>query len=509
MNGFITDWVRHHARTTPSRRAVVDLSSRRQRSYRELDDRVGRIARVLLDLNVGPGDRVGVLSLNSTDVLEIVLATWRVGAIYLALNFRLTAKELGFIIGDAEPVAMFADTTFADTVAGLRADDDGIAWIAMDGSGGDTEFERRIAGAAPVADPVTADPADPCMLMYSSGTTGTPKGVVITHGMILAALVNGIAFGVGPEIVSYAALPLFHIAAIMGFSLPALFAGGTAVIERQFDPDRFFDAIGDRELGITHFFLVPAIWAGLRAHPRATTTDYSGIQGAFGGAESLPPALIQWWFQRGVPIREVYGMTETTGGATVIQAQDVPGMAGSAGKTLLLVEARIVQPDGRPAATGEPGELWLRGPTVLGEYWRRPEATAEALVEGWLRTGDIARRDADGYFYIEDRLKDMYISGGENVYPAEVEAVLYQRPEIREVAVIGIPDPRWGEAGCAIVALNEGAREDEAALRAYCTEHLAKYKHPARYVFVDELPRNATGKVLKFELRRRFGKSQT
>ncbi|MDX1571928.1 MAG: long-chain fatty acid--CoA ligase [Xanthomonadales bacterium] len=502
MQDCVTDWIRYHAHAHGKGLATVDLFSGRRQTFGEMHERVGRIATLLREAGVGPGDRVGVLSQNSTDVLDILFAVWRVGATHLALNFRLTASELRFIVEDAEPTVLFFDTAFGEVVDKLRAEE-GPQWIAMDGTG-QGELEDRIAAARPLLDGVDNGPEDRCMLMYSSGTTGTPKGVVITHGMILAQLVSGVpAFDLHSGSVSYAVLPLFHIAAMMGFSLTVLFAGGTAVVERQLEPDRIFDALGDPDLGITHFMLVPALWSALRQHPRAQTTDYSGIRAAYGGAEPLAPALVQWWYDAGLPIREVYGMTETCGGACVIKGHEVPEKAGSAGKALMLTELKTMRLDGSEAEPGEIGELWARGPNILREYWRRPEETAAAIVDGWLRTGDMARIDADGYVYVEDRLKDMYISGGENVYPAEVEHVLAQLPGVREVAVIGLPDPDWGETGCAVIAGDESLTA--AAVLEHCREHLARYKHPGRVEFVEALPRNATGKILKYQLRESFG----
>jgi fatty-acyl-CoA synthase len=500
MQGVIVDWIAHNAANLPRKTATVELPSGRRQTYAEMHDRVGRVATWLVGLGVGRGDRVGVLALNSTDTLDIIFATWRIGAVHLALNFRLTPSELDYIIGNAEPKVLIYDQELTPTVAALTVSIDQL--VESQGTGGDSQFEEGIAQQAPTSDMVELEPDDQCMLMYSSGTTGLPKGVIITHGMMLWANVNaGAAMACGQEMVSLAAMPLFHIGGLQVFSCPALFNGGTAVVQRTFDPAETLAAIDSPELGVTHFLGVPAIYNALRDHPKNPQTDFSGLRVALAGAETVPESLVTWWLKRGVTLQEGYGMTENTASCSVLGRDDVADHVGSAGKALRHTQVRIVKTDGVDAAPGESGEIWCRGPVVTPGYWRRPDANEEAFVDGWLRTGDIGSRDAEGFIYVEDRLKDMYISGGENVYPAEVENVLYELEGIREVAVIGVPDERWGETGCAVVSPQEGASLSKDAILEHCRPRLARFKHPNHVVFVNELPRTATGKVLKFELR--------
>ena len=500
MQGMIVDWIAHNAANLPHKTATVELPSGRTRSYAQMHDRVGRVAGWLKSLGVQRGDRVGVLALNSSDTLDIIFATWRLGAVHLALNFRLTPSELDYIIGNAEPAVLIYDRALAGTVDALSVSVEHV--VDTDGQGGESAFEAAIAGSDTIPRMVELEPDDQCMLMYSSGTTGLPKGVIITHGMMLWAQFNaGAAMHCTEDMVSLAVMPLFHIGGLQVFTCPALFAGGTAVVMRSFDPGATLDAFDDAALGVTHFLGVPAIFNALRDHPKNAATDFSRVRVMLAGAETVPDALVNWWFKRGVVIQEGYGMTENVASCCVLGRNDVPAKVGSAGKPLRHIQLRITREDGTEAAPGESGEIWCRGPVVTPGYWRRPEANAETFVDGWLRTGDIGSRDAEGFIYIEDRLKDMYISGGENVYPAEIENILYELEQIREVAVIGVPDERWGETGCAVVALQPDGSISVEAILAHCRPKLARFKQPSHVVFVEELPRNATGKVLKFELR--------
>jgi fatty-acyl-CoA synthase len=483
MTDTVIDWIAHHAVTTPEKTATIDLASGRRHSYAMMNDRVGRIAAFLLESGIEKGDRVGLIAMNSSDVLDIIFATWRVGAVHLALNFRLTAAELAFIIEDAEPKLVIADPAFTEMLNVLKADATGVRWIDSDGLGGDSEFERAIAAVAAIGEMVTMSADEQAMLMYSSGTTGRPKGVVLTHGNMLAAVINeAISFEANRNTVSYAVMPLFHIGAMMGFSVPAIFFGATAIIERVFEPGAMLAAITSEEFGVTHFLGLPAVYNALAMHPDYQTADFSRIVIAAGGAEPMPEPLLRSWHQHGVPIVEVYGMTETCGLACSLLREDIPDSIGSAGKAAMFMDMKIMKSDTEEAGPGEQGEIWMRGANVTPGYWRRPEANEEAFVDGWLRSGDIGRKDKAGYIYVDDRIKDMYISGGENVYPAEVENVIYMMPEISEVSVVGVPDPKWGETGCAVVVLKPGEKLDLTALQQHCEVHLAKYKHPQQLV---------------------------
>ena len=498
----IVDWIRYHALNQPEKLAQVDLASGRKFTYAQMHDRVGRIAGMLKAHGIRRGDRVGFLALNSTDIMDFIFATWRIGGISLALNFRLTPGELEFIVNDAAPDFMLVDDVFTETAEALKSMTDVKHWMRFDGIGGDTEFEQALAKAEPVLEMEELQPDDQCMLMYSSGTTGQPKGVIITHGMMLWTAIN-VQIGVGftSESVNMSFMPLFHIGGLNVFAVPAAYAGGTSVIMRIVDVGAVLDTINDPDLGVTHFLGVPAIYNGLRQHPKMETTDFSRIEAAFAGAEAVPVELLKWWRGKGIVVQEGWGMTENCASGTLFRKDDPIEKLGSAGRIGMHSAAKIVREDGSEASRGEAGELWVRGKAVTPGYWNRPEANAECFVNGWFKTGDIARQDEDGYFYIEDRVKDMYISGGENVYPAEVENTLYELPQISEVAVIGLPDEKWGEAGCACVVLKKDQTLTLEEVLTHCKGKLATYKQPAHMVMMSALPRNATGKVLKYQLR--------
>ncbi|MGD2131647.1 MAG: AMP-binding protein, partial [Maricaulaceae bacterium] len=395
---------------------------------------------------------------------------------------------------------------FTEVAAEIEKESPVGNWVLMDGSGEDTAFERIMTTAEPIYEMIDLSPDDLAMIMYSSGTTGRPKGVTLNHeNMLFGGVFNGLSvMGMRSEAVGYSVLPLFHIGGTNGFSTSTLYSGGTTILDRSFDPGRALEVIGDKELGVTHFLGVPAMYNAMKAHPASATTDFSGLDIAMAGAEAVPEPMVRWWLEeRGLLVQEVYGMTETCGGTAFLVKADMPDKIGSSGKALRHTQFKIVDPETlEEVPVGAVGEIWMRGPNIMPGYWNRPEANAETLVDGWLRSGDVGRIDAEGFVYVEDRVKDMYISGGENVYPAEVESVLYGIDAIGEVAVIGVPDSQWGEVGCAVVALKDGAELTITDLCRHCEGKLAHYKQPVHMAVVEALPRNATGKVLKFQLRK-------
>jgi len=497
------DWIAHHARRTPAKTAVVDLGSDRRWTYAELDARIARLAGHLRDINgVGNGDRVAVLALNSTDTLEVQFACFRLGAIFVPLNSRLTVPELQFIVGDAAPDLMIHDVDLAETalaVSRLCSIPDTLRY------GAGSSYEQAIAAATPLAtvEHVTLD--DISTIMYTSGTTGRPKGAMITHGMTFFNCVNlGSLAYITPSSVLLTVLPLFHTGGLNCYTNPVLHAGGTVLIMRAFDPATTLRLISDPAQGINVFFGVPSIYQFMAQHPAFVSADFSRlVVGGVGGAP-MPIPLLETWEARGVALQQGYGMTETSPAVLALDREDAARKAGSAGKPVLHTEVRIVRPDGSDAEIGELGELWVKGPNVTPGYWNRPDANASSFTDSWLHTGDATRVDEDGFYYIVDRWKDMYISGGENVYPAEVENVLHQIAAVAEAAVIGIPDPQWGETGLANIAIRSGSALSEADIHAHCAANLARFKCPRMIRFVDALPRNATGKIHKPTLRQIF-----
>jgi fatty-acyl-CoA synthase len=498
------DWIAHFARRTPDKLAVVDLAGGRRLNYAQFDARISRLAAHLRDgVKIARGDRVAVLAHNTTDTLEVQFACGRIGAVFLPLNTRLTVPELQYIVGDAAPKLMIHDAELADIALEVAKLCKVTSALRL-GAGG--TFEAAIAAAKPLdkAEIVTFD--DMSTIMYTSGTTGQPKGAIITHGMTFWNCVNlgGPAY-ISPSSVLLTVLPLFHTGGLNCYTNPVLHAGGTVLIMRAFDPGLALKLISDASCGINTFFGVPSIYQFMAQHPAFAGSDFNRLViGGVGGAP-MPVPLLKVWEQRGVALQQGYGMTETSPAVLTLDREDAVRKAGSSGKPVLHTEVRIVRPDGSDADIGELGELWVKGPNITPGYWNRPDANRSSFTDGWLHTGDAARIDDEGFYYIVDRWKDMYISGGENVYPAEVENVLHQIAAIAEAAVIGIADAQWGEVGMAIVAVKPGHALTEAEIRAHCEANLARFKRPYAIRFVEALPRNATGKIHKPTLRKNFG----
>ncbi len=497
------DWVAYHAKVKKDHPAMIDLHSGRRFSYSDMHERVARTAGMLRAKGVKPGDRVAFLMLNSSDLMEVIFACWRMGAICVALNFRLTASELTFILNNSETETLIFDSAFAPMMDALRKSTEVKNYIETLCTGGTSDYEDGLAAAEPVYDyhPQTLD--DICMLMYSSGTTGTPKGVIITHGMMYFAPASAVrAGGMSPDNVALANMPLFHIGALNVSGSPSIWLGATVVIMRLFDPAETLAVIDDAELGVTSLFMVPAAYNVLRTLPNIEAIDFSRIQNAITGAETVPTDMVNWYYDKGIIIQEGYGMTETAAAGCILLKDDIPEKVGSAGRHLMHSEIRVVDQNGQTCAPNVQGELWFRGATITPGYWRRPAANKESFVDGWFRSGDIGRMDEDGYIYIDDRIKDMYISGGENVYPAEIENLLYQMPQIAEVAVIGVKDDKWGETGCVVAVVKPDHDLSLSDIEAHIGDQIAKFKRPQHLHLIEALPRNATGKVLKFELRK-------
>ncbi len=500
------DWIAHHAAQRGAKEAIRDLGAGRSFTYAQLDRRVDAISAYFQSLGIGRGDRVAVLAHNGVEYFDIQFACARTGAICVLLNWRLTVTELEYILSDSSPGLLVHDLAFAEVAGELQRRCGVGSLLQIDGSSLDNPYDAVIAqfdGQPHAREIATHD--DVITIMYTSGTTGHPKGAMITHGMNFWNAVNlGIPARVGFDTVHLNVLPLFHTGGLNCYSNPTLHAGGTVVLLRAFDPGEALRVLGDPEQGVTHFFAVPAPYQFMMQHPDFEHTDLTRLRTAGVGGAPCAPSIMETWAKRGVLMMQGFGMTETSPACIFLDPGDALRKIGSTGKALLHTEMRIVNDDGEDCGPEEIGELWVAGPNITPGYWNKPEATAAAFEGRWLKTGDAARMDDEGFVYIVDRWKDMYISGGENVYPAEIENVLYQLPQVTEAAIIGIPHERWGEVGLAVLALKPGAVINKDAVVEHCMGKLARFKVPHDIAIVEALPRNATGKVLKRELRLQF-----
>lgn len=500
------DWIDHHAANRPGNEAIRDLGSNRSFTYAEFDRRVDAMAAYMESLGIGRGDRVAVLAHNGVEFFDVQFACARTGVICVLLNWRLTVPELEYILTDSSPALLIHDIEFAEAAAELQQRCSIGELLQIDGGTVDSDYEQTLAGfdgQSGTRASLTHD--DVITIMYTSGTTGLPKGAMITHGMNFWNAVNlGIPAGISIDTVHLNILPLFHTGGLNCYSNPVLHAGGTVVTLKGFDPGETLATLGDPEQAITHFFGVPAPYQFMMQHPDFATTDLSRLHVAGVGGAPCALSIMEAWTDRGVNLSQGFGMTETSPACIFLDPSDALRKVGSVGKALLHTEFRIVDDNGADCPAETIGELWVAGPHITPGYWNRPDATADAFEGRWLKTGDAARIDDEGFVYIVDRWKDMYISGGENVYPAEVENVLYQLPQVAEAAVIGVPHDKWGEVGLAVLALKPDESVDRTTVQQYCAERLAKFKVPDDIAIVDVLPRNATGKVLKRELREQF-----
>ncbi len=496
------DLTAHRARVTPDRLALEDLSDGTRYTYAALNERAARIAAAMRERwGLSPGDRLAYLGHNRAEFFALLFACAKADIILVPLNWRLAVPELDALMADAGPGALVSGVELADAAAALAENRPDLVTVGLDHDQG-RDYEADLRSVTPDRAPhPPRSPDRPWYLLYTSGTTGRPKGVIQTFRMMMANYWNiAIPVELRQSDVLLNVLPMFHTAGINLYSSSMFLAGGTVLVQRSFEPEEALQVLAERA---TVFFGVPAVYQMLADQPGFDGRRLSGVRSWGCGGAPLSPRVAQHFAEHGIRVRTGFGMTETGPAVFLMDEERVLDKTGSVGRPQLLAEVRIVGRDGRDVPEGEAGELLVRGPGVTPGYWERPDATAEALEpDGWLHSGDVARRDADGDYFIVDRWKDMFISGGENVYPAEVEQALQQHPGVADVAVVGMPDERWGEVGCAFVCPAGGdAPADEQGLQAWCRERLAGYKVPRRVVFRDALPRNALGKVQKQELR--------
>lgn len=486
--------------------AIIDGDTRL--SFREFDDLCTRVAAGLAGHGINPGDRVALLSRNSADFAAVAWGAARLGAILVPINFMLTADDIGYILGDSEPVAFVAQPEFVETadeaitVSGRAV---GVRVVTGEAEGWTPFAELTGTDASGWTPPLVADD-DPIRLMYTSGTESRPKGALLSSRALqaeyLSAIVDG---GMTGEDIDLHTLPLYHCAQLDCFLGPDIMLGVTSIILPAPEPRTVLRTIAEH--GVTKYFAPPTVWISLLRHPDFDTTDLSTLRRGYYGASPMPVEILKEIRERlpEVDLWNFYGQTELAPVATILPPHEQLSHAGSAGRPVLNVETRLVDDDGAEVPVGEVGEVVHRSPQIAAGYWRNEEKTAEAFRDGWFHSGDLAVADAEGRITIVDRKKDMIKTGGENVASREVEEAIYSHPDVAEVAVFALPDPKWIEAVTATVVAKEGVELTVTMIEEHCTEVLATYKRPKRIEIVPELPKNPSGKILKRELREQFG----
>ncbi|MFN3602736.1 MAG: acyl-CoA synthetase [Dietzia sp.] len=476
---------------------IAFVSADEELTYAELADRVEAAAARLHDLGVVPGERVAYLGPNSIDTFVCFFATTRLGAIFVSLNTRLAAPEIAYLLADSGSMVLVHAPPCSELARAADPAAHGVRHVL-----GPEELRGPTppAPGARGADHLV-DQDDPALILYTSGTTGRPKGAVLTHANITWNTVNQLAHvDVLSTDVALCAAPLFHVTGLGQVSMPTLLKGGTVVVVPKFDAGEFLALIERRRA--TSFAAVPTMLQMLCGHPDWPRTDLSSLRYVVYGGSPIAERVAQAWLSRGIVLQQGYGMTEASPGVFMALPQGAGSHPVSAGVPHFFTDVQVETVDGTRTTGPGQGELLVRGPHVFAGYWQRPDDSAAALTDdGWYRSGDVIRLDDDGWAHVVDRVKDLIISGGENIYPAEVEAAITELPEIVAAAVVGVPDPTWGEVGCAYVCLRHPATLDEPSLRSHLEARLARYKIPRYVEFCDELPTNATGKVLRAALR--------
>ena len=504
------DWLKARSFLSGNRVALIELETGRSSTYRAWAQRVRSLASWLATaMQIKRGERIAIYASNSMAYLDVIFACHRLGAVAVPLNTRLALPELRFLLKKSQPRLAFFSSEYKDIAERLAAEEiSGMPWLALDGAllpweGHRGEMKKplseALSSACDAADDALCDAEEPWLLCSTGGTTGRPKLAALSRRqMWINAITTQSSWGLSSSDIALLQTPLFHIAGLAAFTLPLAYAGGTTLIARQFDPALTFSWI--EKYGVTAMFGVPAMYSRLLpAVEGLTAHSCKSLRLFLVGGAPCPTALLRGFWEKGLPLKNAYGLTEAGPNNFFLPNEDLQKKPNSVGFPMMHLQARIVDlKTGAESAVGEVGELWLRGAHQMTGYWDDPDESAKAFVGGWLRTGDLASCDAEGYFFLVGRSKEMFISGGENIYPVEVEEVLSQHPEVVEAAVVGIPDPVWGEAGVAYLrSLHPERPPDEKELMSFCRERLAAYKIPREWVFLADLPRTGPGKIDK------------
>ena len=492
----INDWLVKRSELSPNKIAFFDTDNNKKVTYNEFNQRTSAVAAFLNSYGLQKGDRVAILDFNSLFHLELLFALPRLGAIFLPLNFRLSSAELSGIIEDASPRILFHGPEWASTLKDLEPGKKETLFIST----ADAEKSIQNQKYTTLTDPnLDIDPESPWLLLYTGGTTGRPKGAMLSHRMVnWNALNTIISWSLIPEDVIVMSMPFFHTGGLNVFTLPLVKLGGTTVLMKNFDPQNYLQLMQKEKATI--MFMVPTMYQLLAETREFAETDFSRVRICITGGSSCPENLYHLYWERNLSFKQGYGLTEAGPNCFALADSMIKEKIGSVGKAVFYGRAKAINEEGAEVLPGEIGELALNGPHLFSGYWGNRAATDEAFKDGWLLTGDLVKYDEDGYYYIVDRKKDMFISGGENVYPFEVESVLYKHPAVAEAAVVGIPHEKWGEVGKAYIVLQQGHSIEPAELIEHSKAYLARYKIPKEIVFKDSLPKSPAGKILKRSL---------
>lgn len=503
------DLLSKRAGLTPERIAVVELETGQRYTYAGLNERANRLGNFMRDeLGVRPGDRVSIIAKNSIVFIDLFYGLPKIGAIFAPFNWRLTSRELAYVVNDLEPKVLMVEPEFTSIVEEMRADIRVEHYVSLRGAeipeGVDYENSLKQASSQEPKHP-DLDLESPYCILYTSGTTGNPKGAILPHRQILFNCINTVvSWGLTEKDISPVYTPLFHAGGLFAFLTPLLYVGGRIILARDFDPVTSLQWIMEEDC--TVILGVPTLFQMWIDSDYFNEADFSNVHFFISGGAACPPPLMNAWREKkGIIFRQGYGLTEVGPNCFSMTDEDSVPKTGSVGKPIFHSEMRIANPEsGEDVPVGEAGELLIRGPHVSSGYWRNPEASAKTIVDGWFHTGDMAHMDEDGFFYIDGRYKDMIKSGGENIYAAEVETVVRDHPAVKDAALLGKPDKKWGEVGLMIVLLEDGQQVSETELKEYCQGKIARYKVPKVFVFVEDLPYSAYGKVEKIKLKEKY-----
>ena len=499
----IGDWVKKWSFLQPHKRALIFED--RPFTYQEVNLRTNQLCHFLLALGVQKGDRISVLLYNCHPYIEIFFALSKIGAILVPLNWRLAGPELEFIIRDSGSRILIFEPEFEEMLTSLRpnlklSNGDYIS-VGSPCPDWARDYEKGLL-ENPVHDPsleVSVGDEDPHILMYTSGTTGIPKGAILSHRKTFFNVLNAaMVYNLTSKDIMIISRPMFHSGGLLVESAPLLYKGGTLIVRKRFRPHEILETV--QKYRVTVLELAATVYQFLLQECDLTQYDLSSIRCYFTGGERIPVAMIKEYLKKGIVISQIFGQTEAST-ITFLSPEKAASKIGSVGLPVFHGEVRIVDKEGRDVKPEEVGEIIIKGPTLMSGYWNRPDLTAETIREGWLYTGDLARMDEEGYVYIVDRERDMYISGGENIYPAEIEKVFFAHSKISDVAVVGVPDAKWGEVGKAFIVLKPGETMTEEEGLKFLKGKVGKYKIPKYVEFVEELPKTASGKIQKFVLK--------